>query len=154
MSSAFRPKSFSYRSAVEWLGEKRGRLTAAGLPPLEVATPPEFKGHPGLWPPEHLLVSAVNACIMTTFLAIAERHRVEFLSYESEAEGTVEMIQGKFMFSRVQVHPRVSVQRREMAADVKRAIEGAEKRCLISLSLRSEVVVRPEVVVQDQLTPD
>jgi peroxiredoxin-like protein len=148
MSSAIRAKSFSYRSAVEWLGEKRGRLTAAGLPPLKVSTPPEFKGHHGLWSPEHLLVCAVNACIMTTFLAIAERHRVEFLSYESEAEGTVGITEGKFRFSRIQVFPTIGVADDRMVAGARRAIDGAHRRCLISLSLKTEVIVHPEVVVE------
>jgi len=153
MSSAFRAKSFSYRSAVEWVAEKRGRLTATGLPPLEVATPPEFKGHPGLWSPEHLLVCAVNACIMTTFLAIAERHNVSFLSYESKVEGKVEMVERKFMFSRIEVFPTIVVADEHMAAGVRRAIDGAHRRCLISLSLKSEVIVHPEVLIEDESTP-
>jgi organic hydroperoxide reductase OsmC/OhrA len=150
MSKAFRAKRLSYRSAVEWVGEKRGRLTAGGLPPLEVAMPPEFKGHPGLWSPEHLLVCAVNACIMTTFLAIAEKHNVTFLSYESEAVGTVETVDGKFMFSRIEVFPAIVVRDEEMATGAQRAIEGAHRRCLISLSLKTEVVMHPEVAVKDE----
>ena len=31
-----------YRTSLRWETERRGRLTAAGLPELAVATPPEF----------------------------------------------------------------------------------------------------------------
>lgn len=154
MSGTIRSKSFSFRSAVEWLEEKRARLTAAGLPPLEVATPPEFKGHPGVWSPEQFLVCAVNACIMTTFLAIAERYDVEFLSYESEAEGKVEMVDGKFRFSRIEVFPTIAVADEEKAASVRRALDGGHRRCLVSLSLKSEVSIHPEVVVRDEPPAD
>ena len=32
-----------------WSREKRGVLAVAGKPDLEVASPPEFRGHPGIW---------------------------------------------------------------------------------------------------------
>jgi hypothetical protein len=69
-------KGHTYHTAVRWTGEKRGVSTANGKPPIDVATPPEFQGHEGIWSPEDLFVSSVNACVMMTFLAFAERgHR-------------------------------------------------------------------------------
>jgi len=58
---AIRPKSYKYATSVLWTGEKKGALTVAGKPPVEVATPPEFKGHEGIWSPEDLYVAAVNS---------------------------------------------------------------------------------------------
>lgn len=150
MTAALRAKTFTYRNKVKWLKERKGELAAEGKPSFQVATPPEFKGHAGIWSPEDLLVASVNACILTTLLAIAEKHGVEFLSYESEAEGTLEMVEGKFMFSRVVVRPRITVDNPAMVASVEQALAGAEKRCLISNSLKSEVVVEPEVKIQQQ----
>jgi hypothetical protein len=49
---AIRAKSYRYTISVRWTGEKKGALAAAGKPPVEVATPPEFKGHEGVWSPE------------------------------------------------------------------------------------------------------
>jgi len=34
--------------------------------------PPEFKGEPGNWSPEELLVGSLNTCIMLTFLTLAQ----------------------------------------------------------------------------------
>ncbi|MBP2678710.1 MAG: putative Peroxiredoxin OsmC, partial [Deltaproteobacteria bacterium] len=82
-----RAKSYRYTISVRWTGEKKGSMTVSGKPPVEVATPPEFKGHEGIWSPEDLYVASVNACIMTTFLAFAGRAGLAFEEYESEAEG-------------------------------------------------------------------
>ena len=56
---------------------------------VEVATPPEFaNGMPGIWSPEHLFVAAVNSCLMTTYLAIADNSKLPFVSFSSRATGT------------------------------------------------------------------
>jgi len=80
-----RGKVFTYRTSVRWTGRKTGEASSPGKPSLAVATPPEFKGHEGFWSPEDLFVASVDACVMTTFLALAERAGVSFAAYESEA---------------------------------------------------------------------
>ena len=54
------------------------------------ATPPEFRGHDGLWTPEMLFVAAVDGCIMTSLMP--ERN-LDLLSYESRAEGRLDLDQ-------------------------------------------------------------
>src|SRR5207245_9476311 len=61
MTIKVKPKSFQYEVRVRWGDLKRGVLTAAGKPDLEVASPPEFRGHPGVWTPEHLFVEIGRA---------------------------------------------------------------------------------------------
>jgi organic hydroperoxide reductase OsmC/OhrA len=63
-----------YEVNLEWKNARIGDLSSPVLnDKIEVATPPEFpKGIEGVWSPEHLFVSAVSSCLMTTFLAIAE----------------------------------------------------------------------------------
>ncbi|MCK4546494.1 MAG: OsmC family protein [Candidatus Eisenbacteria sp.] len=141
------PKRFQYRVNVKWAEDKRGRLESEGKPDVDVATPPEFNGHEGIWSPEDMLVASVNSCIMMTFLAIAEKREVRFLSYESQAEGTVEMVDGKLMFSSITVRARLSVESDGMKAKALRAMDGAEKRCLVSQSLRSRISLEPVVDV-------
>lgn len=58
---------YLYKTEVEWTGERHGELRAPALPNLKVDAPPEFKGHEGVWTPEHLFVGPVNSCFMTTF---------------------------------------------------------------------------------------
>ena len=102
-------KKFTYKTTVSWTEEKKGILSSPGKPAIDVATPPEFKGHEGMWTPEELFVASVNICIMTTFLHFAQRENFEFLSYKSEAQGLLEMVEKKFMFSTIKVMPKITV---------------------------------------------
>ncbi len=148
MEPKIKPKVFHYDVQVRWSSEKRGVLTAKDKPPLEVASPPEFKGHPGIWTPEDLLVSAVVSCTMTTFLSLAARKEIVLDSYECDATGTLEMVEGKFRFSRVVLRPRIVVGREE---DRDRALEvfhQAEASCLVASSLLTKVEGEPEIRVR------
>ena len=141
-------KQFIYSNSLRWLGEKRGLLSSPNKPDIEIATPPEFKGHSGFWTPEELFVASVNTCIMTTFLHYADKEGLEFLSYQSDAEGILERVENQFIFSAIKIRPRVLVSTDE---DVKRAEELiglSEKNCLISNSIKSKVEVIPEVKIE------
>ena len=78
-----RPKSYTYHTAVKWTEQRKGVISCVGKPDVQVATPPEFKGHEDIWSPEDLFVASANICLMTTFLAVAERAGLTFTSYES-----------------------------------------------------------------------
>jgi organic hydroperoxide reductase OsmC/OhrA len=148
MEAAVKPKAYHYTNALRWSGEKKGVLEAAGKPDLGVASPPEFKGHPGIWSPPDLLVAAVNGCTMTTFLTFAARKDIAISSYECAATGTLEMVDGVFRFSRIDLSPRIVVKRRE---DRNRALEvflEAESSCLVNNSLLTRVEAAPEVMVE------
>ena len=103
-----------------------------------MAIPPEFKGHPGIWTPEDLFVASVASCVMTTFLYYAEKEGLEFLNYESKAEGTLERIENKFMFSEIKVMPKITVISGNQIEKAEKLIELAEKNCLISNSIASK----------------
>jgi peroxiredoxin-like protein len=137
-----------YRTSVKWTSDRRGVLSAGGLPSLEVATPPEFPGGlPGLWSPEHLYTAAAEACLMTTFLAIAENSKLSFAAYQSEAEGTMEKTETGFLMTRIVLRPKVVVVDASQVDRARRILEKAEKHCLISNSMRARVELEAEVVV-------
>lgn len=138
-------RKFIYRTKVSWTEEKKGFLCSSGKPTIEVATPPEFKGHEGMWTPEELFVASVNICIKTTFLHYAQKGNFEFLSYESEAEGTLERIGNQFMFSEIKVRPKIKIKSSSQIEKVKELIQLSEKNCLISNSIKTKVEVKPEI---------
>jgi len=104
-----RSKVYTYRMAVKWIGQKKGTITCEGKPDIQVATPPEFKGHDGIWSPEDLYVAAANICLMTTFLAVAERAGLAFTSYQCEAEGRLELVDGKFQVTVITLRPHIAL---------------------------------------------
>ncbi len=138
-------KKFVYRTKVSWVKEKKGVLFSAGKPDIEVAVPPEFRGHEGIWTPEELFVASVNICIKTTFLYYAQRDNLEFLSYESEAEGILERVESRFMFTKIKVMPRIRIAADSQVEKAKEILALSEKNCLISNSIKSKVEILPEI---------
>ena len=137
---------YSYTTEVEWTGERRGDLSAPHLPDLEVDAPPEFKGHEGVWTPEHLFVAAVNSCFMTTFLAIAENSKLEFVSFSADAKGKLEKLEGQgFIMTEVLLRPKLLVSHARDLERAGRILEKAEKNCLISNSIKTETRLEPKV---------
>ena len=70
-----RSKTYTYRTCLKWTERKIGMLSSPGKPDLQVATPPEFKGHEGIWSPEDLFMASVNVCVMSTFFGVCRARR-------------------------------------------------------------------------------
>lgn len=141
-----RSKVYLYHTSVRWTEQRKGLISCAGKPDVQVATPPEFKGHEGIWSPEDLFVAAANICLMTTFLAVAERAGLAFSSYESAAEGRLELVEGKFQFTEITLKPVITLKAVADAAKAKELIEKAEANCLISNSMKAPVHLEATIV--------
>ncbi len=138
---------YYYTTNVKWKEGRLGKLTVDGFPSIEVATPPEFaKGIPNTWSPEHLFVSSVVICLMTTFLAIAENSKLEFESFTCTGTGKLEKIDGKFMISEIELNPVVKINDQSKADRTLRIIEKSEKHCLISNSIKSKIILNPQII--------
>lgn len=138
-------KVYLYQTSVKWTEQRKGMISCAGKPDVEVATPPEFKGHENIWSPEDLFVASANVCLMTTFLAVAERAGLAFSSYESTAEGQLELVEGKFQFTAITIRPSITLKLGGDAAKAKELIEKAERNCLISNSMKAEMILEPVI---------
>ena len=136
-----------YDVTVEWKSDRKGTLSSEVLPAIiEVATPPEFpKGMEGIWSPEHYFVAAVNSCLMTTFLSIAENSRLEFETFSSKAVGKLEIVDGKYMISEITLHPIVTIKDETMIEKATRVLIKSESNCLISNSVKSKIIFNPEI---------
>jgi organic hydroperoxide reductase OsmC/OhrA len=143
---------YFYSTEVDWTGERRGELSAPQLPDLDVDAPPEFKGHAGVWTPEHLFVASVNSCFMTTFLAIAENSKLEFVSFRVGAKGKLEKLDGQgLMITEIILRPRLVFRQSGGAERALRILEKAERNCLISNSVKTHIILRPETTIAEEL---
>jgi organic hydroperoxide reductase OsmC/OhrA len=144
-----------YNVTVTWSADRRGIMCSPELKGniqpggcIEVATPPEFpKGIPGIWSPEHLYTAAVSSCLMTTFLAIAENFKLNFVSFKCSSTGKLAQVDGKFQMTEVILEPVVEiadVTDREKALKV---LNKAEANCLISNSITAKVSMNPVVEI-------
>ena len=140
-------KSFRYTNTLTWEQARRGKSSAPGKPPMEIGSPPEFKGEPGVLCPEELLVAALNGCLMLTFIALAQSKGVQFVAYESAAEGSLENVDGKFLITEVSVQPNV-VLKSDRDLEIARTImDQVEEHCFISNSIKAKVKLTPQLRV-------
>ena len=139
-----------YDVNIQWESDRKGMLSSSVLNnDLEVATPPEFpKGMAGIWSPEHLLVAAVNSCLMTTFLSIAESSGLEFLKFNSKANGKLEIIDGKYIISEITLEPEIIISDESKKERAERILQKAESACLISNSIKSKIIFKPHVIIE------
>ena len=147
--------AYHYEVKVNWEADRKGSMSSPVLnTKIEVAKPPEFpKGMPGIWSPEHLLVAAVNSCLMTTFLAIAENFKFDFIDFESKADGTLEKVDGKFMMNEVILSPVLTIAPDADKEKALRILEKSEAACLISNSVKAKIVFKPEIKITELVEP-
>lgn len=139
----------TYPFSVRWIDGRRGLASAPDvLPEFEVAPPPQFGGPGGRWTPEHLFVGAATTCWLTTFLAYAEKSRLEVVAVEAEGEAIVERgDDGRVSIPRLLLRPRVTLAREEDRDKADKMIRKAEETCLIARAMRATVELEPEVLV-------
>ena len=139
-----------YDVSLTWNTDRKGTMRSDVLnSSIEVATPPEFpKGMQGIWSPEHLFVAAINSCLMTTFLAIAENSRLVYNNFESKAIGKLELIDGKYIMSEVVLKPLVVLSNEDDREKALKVLHKSEAACLISNSVKSKIILEPEVKVE------
>lgn len=140
----------SYEVNLTWLENRKGIMSSPALDQsIEVATPPEFpKGMPGIWSPEHLFVSAVSSCLMTTFLAVAENSKLDFIKFSCQATGKLDKVDGKFLMTEILLSPVLVIKNADQTEKARRVIEMSEKACLISNSINSKITLDPTITVE------
>ncbi|CAN5423325.1 hypothetical protein BH09BAC3_BH09BAC3_06230 [soil metagenome] len=148
-----------YNIDIAWSKERKGLMCSpelkSGIAPgggcIEVATPPEFpKGMPGIWSPEHLFTASVSSCLMTTFLAVAENSKLDFVSFQCAAKGKLEKVEEKFVMTEVLLEPVVVVKDKKDVDRAMKVLQKSEANCLISNSVKSKVTMMPVVKVEMQ----
>jgi len=138
-------KRFIYRTDIKLTGKGEGIIESGNKPSIELSTPVEFGGKQGAWTPEDLLVASVNACIMTTFSYYAGKRGFKFVSYESSAEGIIELVGMQYLFSKITIKPKITV---ESKGDIKVAenlLKISKESCFVSNSVKANVVLEPEI---------
>jgi peroxiredoxin-like protein len=140
-------KPLPHRYEVRLAGGPTGYATVqvGGAPDLRSAPPLDFGGPGDAWSPEHLLLAAVETCFLFTFRAIAQASRIDFASLSLEGEGVVDRGNGGMRFTEIVLRPRLALPAGADWSRVLRALEKAEKSCLVSASLATPVRLEPEI---------
>lgn len=148
-------RTATYHTTVRWEGEHRGHLVMGNGPEYKFSAPPDAHGHAGVLTPEDAFVAAANTCVMMMFLWAAERFKLRLLAYDCRTEGTklVELDRTE-IFTRLDFRPKIRVAAGGepipvVESRVRRALQSAQKYSLVANSIKSEIVVDPEIVIEE-----
>jgi peroxiredoxin-like protein len=137
---------YFYETEIEWKGEKDLALGASKLPMINAGAPPEFKGRDSNWSPEHLFVAALNSCYALTLLAILEFSKIPIVALASTAKGKLEKIAGaSYQITEIVVKPRIVICSADDLTRMPRILEKAKQNCFVSTSIKSKVIIEPEI---------
>ena len=140
-----------YNVTLTRTGKRLANLEASGISEnIEIATPPQFSGGvEGVWSPEHLFTASVVSCFFTSFEAIAEYSKFKFVDLHVESSGILEKTEGKFVMSKVILKPVLTIEKASNVKKAHRLLEKAEQICLITRSVKTEVHLEPNVLVEE-----
>lgn len=132
--------------------EQYSRAHDVSAPPaqtsLALSSDPAFRGDPARLNPEQLLVMAAASCQMLSFLAIAARKRVDVVDYEDRAEGFMPEDDKPVRITRILLKPRILVKGEVDQEAVEKMVELAHHQCFIANTLKSDIQIQPEIVIQ------
>jgi organic hydroperoxide reductase OsmC/OhrA len=147
------PHTATYHTTVQWKGEHGGSVRMGNGPEMDFSAPPDAQGHSGVLTPEDAFVAAVNTCVMLMFLWSAERFKLNLRSYECLAEGMKQIeIDRTEIFTQVVLRPRISMRSAENEEEftrrrTQRALDSAVKYSLVANSIKSKLILEPEIVI-------
>ena len=150
-------KTELYETSVSWTGGHRGHLKLGNGPEMDFSAPPASHGEAGVLTPEDAFVGAVNTCVMLMFIWAAERFRLDLVSYECRAEGTkLIKLDRTEIFTTVVLRPRITVRAGNEPGEavekrVHRALVSAQKYSLVANSIKSQVIIEPEILIETRL---
>lgn len=125
----------------------RARIEAPPRPVLHGGPSPELDGDVHAWSPEHMLLSSLGLCMLTTFEAFAARDGIELLAWSARVHGTVEQTPEGPTFTSIVLELDVDI-----AGNVDQfedTLEDARRYCLVQNALRVPVVVETSVRTPD-----
>jgi len=120
-------------------------VSGEGLPDLDTQGPPQFGGPEGIWSPETMLAGAVANCFILSFRAIARASKFEWASLQVDVDGVLERPERTTFFTAFNIHAVLDVPEGVKVEMAERLLEKAEKICLITASLKSEIVLTTEI---------
>ncbi len=153
-------KSHHYKATIEWTGNngvgtadykgysRNHSILVDGKPSLAASSDAAFRGDVSRHTPEDLLVVALSSCHMLWYLHLCAVSGVVVVAYTDKAEGEMdENNDGSGQFSKVTLHPHVTVAATTMIEKAKSLHADANRMCFIARSVNFPVHHKPEVAV-------
>lgn len=146
-----------YAASLRWTGAAHGATTSYqaysreyaieidGKPELQGSADAAFRGDASRYNPEDLLVAALSACHLLSYLAECALAGIAVVAYEDDARGEMTTIDGVIRFREVVLRPKVAIADEARLAEARALHEKAHVGCFIANSVNFPV--RHEAVV-------
>lgn len=140
-------QGFPHHYLVSANGGSEGNVVVSseGLSDLDTQAPPQFGGPDGFWSPETMIVGSVANCFILSFRAIARASKLEWTALNCEVDGILDRPERASYFTDFNIHATLDIPADSNPQMAERLLEKAEKICLITASLKSEVVLTTEI---------
>jgi len=143
-------KQFIFEVDLHWLTKHMGVLSASDAEgTIHVATPQVFGGEGSPWTPEHLFLSAISSCFMTTYFAFAKKYKFSISNFTCEAIGQIRLVEGKYRFTRIDLYPKIFIANETLQENASQAMEKTHQYCLISNSVDTAIFYHSEVLIDN-----
>jgi organic hydroperoxide reductase OsmC/OhrA len=133
------PFPHRYDVALAWEGQGGAALTSGPRPVIEGGAPPEFDGKEAWWSPEHLLLSSLSLCLMTTFQAVAGKARLPIRHYDSRAEALLDRTPAGLGFTGLVLRVSVKVETPDQIERARHLLLKAKSHCIVANALMPPV---------------
>ena len=150
-------RQHQYQVRVQWTGNdgngtesyhgyRRDHVITSGEKrQIDGSSDPSFRGDPGRYSPEDLLVASLSSCHMLWYLHLCSVNQVNVLSYEDTASGIMrEGDDGSGAFVGVRLKPTVKIRAGSDRAKAVALHDEAHRFCFIANSVNFPVEVVPE----------
>ncbi|GAA2853904.1 OsmC family protein [Microbacterium arabinogalactanolyticum] len=129
-------------------------ISIDGKPDLLASADRPFRGDPGRWNPEDMLIAALAECHLLSYLHACVTAGVVVTSYRDEATGVMrEDGRGGGAFAEVVLHPQVTVADASMIEAAEQAHHQAHDWCFIANSVNFPVRHEATVTVDPLAGP-
>ncbi|PKB15428.1 OsmC family protein [Flavobacterium sp. 5] len=123
---------------------KTHQIAIEGKDILNISAAKAFKGDPGLYNPEDLLLSSLVSCHMMSYLYVCSQNGIDVMSYQDGAEATLEVLEnGSGRIIEVRLHPKVVIKQQEKIAEALNLHKKANELCFIANSCNFKIVHYP-----------
>ena len=144
-------KQFLFQIELNSLVNQKGVLSTHGVAEkIHVAIPALFGGEGKEWSPEHLFLSAISSCFMTTYQAFAKKFGFEIVNFQCNTIGHVQLVEGRYQFTSINIFPKIFIAGDEVKPKAKLALGKTIKYCLVSNSIKAELIYHSEVLVSQE----
>lgn len=153
-------RTHHYTSTIIWKGNlgtgtndyrsysRDHEISVIGKPLIQGSSDTAFKGDHARYSPEDLLLASLSGCHMLWYLHLCSANGIVVVHYEDNASGEmVENSDGSGQFTKVKLHPRVTVSAKRMMGLAKKLHTDAHNMCFIARSINFPVHHDPTIMV-------